>query len=224
MERHFEQELEEVRRNLLRMGGLVEQMIAESISALTDRSDERAHAVIAQDQEVDQLENRIISSCQQVLARQQPMAGDLRFLISVMQIANDLERIGDSAGNIGEAVLSLNQDAPLNGHFELQNLSVLAIEMVRHSLDAFVNRDSDLALKTWREDDQVDDLYKALFDDIVLSMTEDRAVVRRALQTLMIARNLERVADHASNICEDVIYYVTGSDIRHSRTVYEPSV
>jgi len=223
MERHFENDLEEVRRNLLRMGGLVEQMIAESVSALSDRSDERAHAVIAQDEEVDQLENRINNACQQILARQQPMARDLRFLLSVMQIANDLERIGDSAGNIAEAVLTLNQEVPLNGHFELRRLSELAIAMVRRSLDAFVNRDAELALKTWKDDDQVDDVYKTLFDDIVLSMTEDQSVVRRALQTLMIARNLERVADHASNICEDVVYYVTGSDIRHSRTVYEPS-
>lgn len=222
MERHFELDLEQVRRNILRMGGIVERMIAEAMSALNERSNERAEAVIAEDKEVDLLETQINSGCQQIVARQQPVARDLRFLISVMQIANDLERIGDSAGNIAEAVLRLNAEAPLQSTLDLHHLAELTLSMVRRSLDAFVQQDVDAAMATWKDDDKVDSVYKDLFDEIVDRMTEDQAVVRRALQMLMIARNLERVADHSSNICEDVVYQVTGEDIRHSRTVYQP--
>ena len=219
MERHRDQDLDRIRQGLLRMGGLVERMISEAMQALLERDDARAHAVIRTDSEVDQLEKDIDGLCNRMLALQQPTAGDLRFLVSTMKIATDLERMGDSAVNIAQAVEVLNQEPPLKPYIDLPRLAEITQSMVRDSLDSFVRKDARAALEVCKRDDQVDALYKQLFRELLTYMIEDPRTVTRALHLLLIARNYERIADHATNVGEDVIFYVEGRDIRHMAAI-----
>jgi len=218
MERHLDQELDRIRQRLLRMGGLVEGMLAGAMQSLIDRDTTHAEAVVRADSDVDTLEKEIDEGCYSVLALQQPTAGDLRFLVAVMKMTSDLERMGDSAVNIAQAVEVLNQEPPLKPYIDLPRLAQIVGQMVRDSLDSFVQRDSTKALAVCRRDDQVDGLYKQLFRELVSFMIEDPKTVTRALHLLLVARNFERIADHATNVAEDVIYYVEGRDIRHSRS------
>lgn len=219
MERHRDQEFEAIRQKLLRMGGLVERMISEAMAALVERDTSRAQAVIRNDSEVDELEKDLDDACHSVLALQQPTAVDLRFLVAVMKIANDLERMGDSAVNIAEAVTVLNVEPALKPYIDLPRLATITQEMVRDALDSFVRRDARAAYEVCRRDDEVDALYKQLFRELLTYMIEDPRTVTRALHLLLIARNYERVADHATNIGEDVVFYVEGRDIRHMSPV-----
>lgn len=216
MERHRDQELTEIRDNMLRMGGLVEEMIDFANSSLMKRDDSLADRVIEMDPEIDSLEKRIDEQCLDILARHQPMASDLRFLVAVMKITNDLERMGDSAVNIVQAVRVINQEPPLKPYIDLPRMADRTREMVHDSLDAFVERDSNLAREVIARDDRIDDLYRQLFRELLTFMIENPKNVARSLHLLLIARNLERIADHATNVSEDVIYYVEGRDIRHS--------
>lgn len=215
MERPLDQDLAQIRESLLEMGGLVEQMIATATRALVERDREAAKEVIVVDRAVDRLEKEIDEACHSVLVRRQPAAVDLRLLIAVMKITADLERMGDSAVNIAQATDSLNEEPLLKPYVDLPKMSQKVQEMVRSSLDAFVRRDAELALTVCRGDDEIDTLYRRLFDELMQMMVADRNAVRRAVHLLLIARNLERIADHATNIGEDVIYYVEGFDIRH---------
>ncbi len=219
MERHLDQDLEGVRQQLLRMGGEVEAMVAGAMQALVDRNAAQAEAVRVHDRDVDRLEKEIDENCARLLATRQPTAVDLRFLVSVMKIVNDLERVGDSAVNIAQAVVALNEEPQLKPYVDLPRLADLVRRMVRDSLDAFVRRDAALAFAVCRRDDQIDALYKQLFRELLTYMIEDPTAVSRALHLLLIARNLERIADHATNISEDVIYYVEGRDIRHEKAL-----
>lgn len=216
MERHRDQELAAIRDNLLRMGGLVEQMIDLANSALVGGDEAEVERVFEMDPEVDRLEKRIDEQCLDVLARHQPMAGDLRFLVAVMKITNDLERMGDSTVNIAQAVREINQEPPLKPYIDLPRMADWARSMVHDSLDAFVGRDSTLAREVISRDDGIDDLYRQLFRELVTFMIENPQNVSRSLHLLLVARNLERIADHATNVSEDVIYYVEGRDVRHS--------
>lgn len=216
MERHLDHDLDRIRQELLRMGGLVEEMIGGAMQALIDRDAEHANVVIATDNEVDTLEKEIDDRCHTVLGLQQPTASDLRFLVSVMKIATDLERMGDAAVNVAQYVEVLNQEPQLKPYIDLPRMSVIVRGMVRDSLDAFVARDTAKALDVWRRDDQVDGLYRQLFRELLTFMMEDPKTVTRALHLLLVARNFERIADHATNIAEDVVYYVEGRDIRHT--------
>jgi phosphate transport system protein len=216
MERHRDHDLDRIRQYLLRMGGLVERMISEAMQALLERDEARARAVIRTDTEVDQLEKEIDGLCNRMLALQQPAASDLRFLVSTMKIATDLERMGDSAVNIAQAVEVLNQEPPLKPYIDLPRLADVTQSMVRDSLDSFVRKDARAALEVCKRDDQVDALYKQLFRELLTYMIEDPRTVTRALHLLLIARNYERIADHATNVGEDVIFYVEGRDIRHT--------
>jgi phosphate transport system protein len=218
MERHRDQEFDRIRQSLLRMGGLVERMISEAMQALIERDAARADAVIRMDNDVDRTEMEIDDACNTVLALQQPTAVDLRFVVAVMKIANDLERMGDSAVNIAQAVEVLNQEPPLKPYIDLPRLALITQEMVRDALDSFVRRDAHQAVEVCKRDDQVDGLYKQLFRELVTYMVEDPRNITRALHLLLIARNYERIADHATNIGEDVVFYVEGRDIRHSST------
>jgi phosphate transport system protein len=215
MERHRDQDFEQIRQSLLRMGGLVERMISEAMAALVERDISRAQAVIRTDSEVDHLEKELDNACYAVLALQQPTAVDLRFLVAVMKIATDLERMGDSAVNVAQAVEVLNQEPPLKPYIDLPRLAVITQEMVRDALDSFVRRDARAAYEVCRRDDEVDALYRQLFRELLTYMMEDPRTVARALHLLLIARNYERIADHATNIGEDVVFYVEGRDIRH---------
>ncbi|HYU34839.1 MAG TPA: phosphate signaling complex protein PhoU [Thermoanaerobaculia bacterium] len=216
MERHLDQDLDRVRQMLLKMGGMVEGMAAKATQALLERSARLCAEVIEQDHEVDQLEIEIDEMCHSILGRKQPTAVDLRFLVAVMKINSDLERIGDSAVNIAQSVEQINDQPPLKPYIDLPHLSELVQKMVRNSLDAFVRKDAKLAVEVCGSDDEVDGLYKQIFRELLTYMIEDPKTVSRALHLLLISRNLERIADHATNIAEDVIYYVEGRDIRHS--------
>lgn len=217
MERTFIHHLDEIRQQMLRMGGLVEEMVAGAMQALVDRDSDHASAVIRADLEVDALEMKIDEACNAALVRFQPAAIDLRFLVAVMKSAHDLERMGDSAVNVAEAVEVLNQEPPLKPYIDLPRLAELVRRMVKDALDAFVQRDADRAIEVCRRDDEVDALYKQLFRELLTYMMEDPKAVTRSLHLLLVARNFERIADHATNIAEDVVYYVRGVDIRHHR-------
>ncbi|HSM50814.1 MAG TPA: phosphate signaling complex protein PhoU [Thermoanaerobaculia bacterium] len=217
MERTFIHHLDEIRQQMLRMGGLVEEMVAGAMQALIDRDSDHAAVVIRTDLEVDALEMKIDEACNAALVRFQPAAIDLRFLVAVMKSAHDLERMGDSAVNVAEAVEVLNQEPPLKPYIDLPRLAELVRQMVKDALDAFVQRDADRAIDVCRRDDEVDALYKQLFRELLTYMMEDPKAVTRSLHLLLVARNFERIADHATNIAEDVVYYVRGEDIRHHR-------
>jgi phosphate transport system protein len=216
MERHLDQDLDRVRQELLRMAGLVEAMIGDAMAALVQRDWDKARGVIVADKGIDTLEKEIDESCHSILVRHQPTAIDLRFLVAVMKINNDLERMGDSAVNIAEAVEVLNQEPPLKPYIDLPRMAERVRAMVRDSLDAFVARDTKTAIAVCAADDEIDGFYHQLFRELLTYMIEDPKNVSRALHLLLISRNLERIADHATNIAEDVIYYVEGRDIRHS--------
>ncbi|MFN0207800.1 MAG: phosphate signaling complex protein PhoU [Planctomycetota bacterium] len=221
MERHIDQEIDHVRQLVLRMGGLVEVMISDSMKSLVDRNDTIGDQVLRTDLEVDLLEKEIDEHCLTILARYQPAAVDLRLIAAVMKLVNDLERMGDSAVNIAEAARTINLEPPLKPYIDLPRLAILVQKMVRESLDSLVQRNTQLAMDICKRDDEIDGLYKQLFRELLCYMIEDPKTVARALHLLLIARNLERIADHATNICEDVIYYVEGRDIRHMRAEAE---
>jgi phosphate transport system protein len=216
MERRLDQDLDRVRQALLKMGGMVEGMVAKATQALLDRNNQLCTEVIEGDNQVDQMEIEIDEACHLILGTKQPTAVDLRFLVAVMKINSDLERIGDSAVNIAQSVEQLNEQPTLKPYIDLPHLSQLVQDMVRKSLDAFVRRDTELATEVCQSDDAVDGLYKQIFRELLTYMIEDPKTVSRALHLLLVSRNMERIADHATNIAEDVIYYVEGRDIRHS--------
>jgi phosphate transport system protein len=216
MERRLDHDLDRIRQGLLKMAGMVENMVAKATQALLERRAPLCAEVIASDRIVDQLEMEIDDYCHSVLGRKQPAAVDLRFLVAVMKINSDLERIGDSAVNIAQSVEQLIDQPPLKPYIDLPHLSELVQTMVRQSLDALVNRDTELATAVLASDDAVDGLYHQLFRELLTYMIEDPKNITRALHLLLICRNMERIADHATNIAEDVIYYVEGRDVRHS--------
>lgn len=215
MERQLHNNLDEIRQDLLRMGAEVESMIGESMRALLEHDDDLARAVRQADEEVDRLEKAIDETCSRVLATQQPTAVDLRFVVAVMKITNDLERIGDCAVNIAKSTRKVNAQPQIDPYAELREMTQLTSEQVRDSLDALVRKDSDAALQVRSRDRQVDRLYKRVFSKMSEVMAERPEMVTPALHLLLIARNFERIGDHAKNIAEDVVYFTEGRDIRH---------
>jgi phosphate transport system protein len=224
MERQFELELARVRESLLEMGGRIEEMINKATRALIDRDGELCEQVIAADHRVDRFELQIDEASYRLMVRHQPTATDLRFLLAVMKIVTDLERIGDSTVNICQSVRELNKEPPLKPYVDLPRMSKMVADMVRESLDALVRKDGVQAARVCRADDDVDSLYRQVFEELMTFMVEDPTTTRRALHLLLVARNLERIADHATNVAEDVIYYVEGRDIRHSAERQEAAV
>jgi phosphate transport system protein len=215
MERHLHQSLDQIRQDLLRMAAEVEKMIAESIRALVERDNEVANAVRAADQEIDRLEKVIDEECSRILATQQPTAVDLRFIVAVMKITNDLERVGDCAVSIAKSTRKVNAEPPLGEYAEFSSMAELAGRSVRDGLDALVRKDTALALDICARDKELDAICKRAFKRMTRAMSEQPEVVSRALHLLLIARNYERIGDHATNVAEDVIYFVEGRDIRH---------
>jgi phosphate transport system protein len=213
--RHFTEELEDLRKELLTMAGLVELAVHQSVLSLTERDPDRAQQVLVGEARINQLEIRIDELATRLLALHQPMAGDLRFLTAAIKINNDLERIGDLAVNIVERSLSLISQPPVKPMIDIPRMAQLAESMVRNSLDSFVKRDAELARGVLVSDDAVDDLRDAITKELVSFMERDPATVSRALDLILVARNLERIADHATNIAEDVLFLVQGVDVRH---------
>ena len=205
MERYFEAELHALRDRLLAMGSLAETMIHKGIKALVDRDAALVQAVLAHEEEMDLLCIEIDDRCFTQLALRQPMASDLRFLVGGIKINSDLERIGDQAVSIALRARSL---------IDIPRMTSIVQEMVRYSLDAFVGRDPELARNVIDRDDEVDSLRDQIFRELLTYMMGDPATIPRALDLILVSRNLERIADHATNIAEDVIYIVRGEDVR----------
>jgi phosphate transport system protein len=214
MERHFEAELHALRDRLLAMGSLAETMIHKGIKALVERDEGLVQAVLAHEEEMDLLCIEIDDRCFTQLALQQPMASDLRFLVAAIKINSDLERIGDQAVSIALRGRSLIAQPQLKPLIDIPRMATNVQEMVRNSLDAFVRQDPELARHVIDGDDDVDNLRDQVFRELLTYMMGDATTIPRALDLILISRNLERIADHSTNIAEDVIYIVRGEDVR----------
>jgi phosphate transport system protein len=217
-DRHYEQELKDLREMLLAMGGKVEAAIAGSVRAVVERDAELAKRVKASDVEVNRLEVKIDDACRRLLALRQPAASDLRFITTALKIVTDLERMGDLAVNVAERAADLAQAPPLGPMHDLAQLADLAEGQLRKALDAFVERDPVKAEEVLRGDDHLDALYLKIFNELLAVMMEDSRAIRRATGLLFAAKHLERVGDHATNVAEMVVYMVRGTDIRHPRS------
>ena len=213
--KHYEQQLRTLKDKLLLMSHSAEQMIADAIKALVDRRPSLADEVIKRDDTLDRLEMEIDNLCYEVLALEQPVARDLRFIATALKIVKDLERIGDIAVNIGERALELMQEPELKRLVDLPIMADAAQKILKESLDAFVNSDADLAEKVILNDNVVDDLYEQIFRELLTYMLEDPRSISRAIKLIFIAKHLERVGDHSANIAEMVVFLVKGQDIRH---------
>ncbi len=211
----FEQDLRSLRDKLLAMSARVEAMIAESVLALAERDSKLGKHVIAADPEVNRLEIEVDDLCRRILALRQPAASDLRLITTSLKIVTDLERIGDLAVNIAERALDLNEAPPMPIYAELPHLAQLAQTQVKSALDAFVKSDVDGAERVRSGDALLDALFVKLFNELLALMMEDSKNVRRATSLVFVAKHLERVGDHATNIAEMVVYMVKGTDVRH---------
>ncbi len=213
--RHFEEELEELKDRLLEMSGLVESAVYRSVLAVVESNRELAQEVLTNEAGINQMQIEIDDAATRLLALQQPMATDLRFLTAAIKLNNDLERMGDSAVNIAERGLSLMDQPPVNPSVDIPHLARLTESMVRKSLDAFVKKDADLARSVLASDDPVDDLRDSIYAELIRSMQADPKTVPQCVNLMFVAHNLERIADHATNIAEDVLYLIEGIDVRH---------
>ncbi len=216
MARHFDEELETLTQTLLAMGELVEDQIRRVTRALMDCDDTLAQEVIDRDRQVNAYDIGVDERCVELLALHQPAAGDLRFITTAMKIVTDLERIGDQAVNIAQRVLELNQQPRIKPYIDLPRMAERAQRMVQESLDAFVARDAELARRVCAEDDAVDGLRDQIFRELLTFMMGDARTIPRAIRLILISRDFERVADHAPNIAEMVIYMVEGTMVRHT--------
>jgi len=216
MSSQFDAELNEVRVRLLEMGGKVELMIADSIKSLVERDSALAGQTILFDAEINQMEIEIDQKCLHILAKRQPAARDLRFVALALKIVTDLERIGDQCVNIARHAVELNREPQLKPYIDLPRMADAAINAVREALDAFVRGDAPTAVRICRDDKIVDDLNEQLQRELLTFMMEDTATVERAMRITSISKFLERIADHATNIAEMVVFMVEGKDIRHS--------
>lgn len=215
MKRHFSEELAGLNEKVLRMGGLAERMTHRSIQSLVERREEILEEVRTMEVQVNRLHLDIDETCLEILALRQPAAKDLRFIAAAMKINTDLERIGDQAINIAQRAESLLAVPLLKPLIDIPRMAQTAEEMLKRSLDAFVNMDADLAYATILKDDSVDQLKDQIFRELLTYMMGDPKTIPTAMDLILVSRHLERIADHATNICEDVIFMVKGKDVRH---------
>ncbi len=214
--RRFNAELEAVRANVMAMGGVVEDQLQRAVEALERGDSALGEEVVRDDHKVNRLEVAIDEECSRIIARRQPTAGDLRLIMAIIKTITDLERIGDEAEKIGYLASRLaSQERPVDRYRALRHIGDLVGGMLHESLDAFARLDTDLAMRVVREDKAVDQEYDALSRQAITLMMEDPRSIRRVLDMLWVARALERIGDHAKNICEYVVYMVHGKDIRH---------
>jgi len=214
--RHFSLELDELNELLLRMGSLVESSIRRSVQSLVDRDKELAKAVMRDEPTINQMQVEVDAKTTRVLALNQPVARDLRFLTATLKINTDLERMGDLAVNIAERAVALINRPPVKPLEDIPKMASLVEDMVLKSLDAFVKVDADLAQTVCPADDEVDALRDKVYTELVDFMQRDPASVPAAVDLIFVARNLERIADHATNIAEDVIFLAKGVDFRRA--------
>ncbi len=214
--KQYDTELNEIREKLLEMGGKVELMIGNAMKALVERDSALAEQTIAFDHQINHLEMEIDEKCLQVLATRQPAARDLRFLTLALKIVTDLERIGDQCANIAKRVRELNLEPPLKPYIDLPRMADAASTMVKEALDAFVRGDDTLAIKVCKDDQIVDDLNEQIQRELLTFMMGDPTTISRAIRVNYVSKCLERIADHATNVAEMVIFMVKGKDIRHT--------
>jgi phosphate transport system protein len=222
-DREYEQELRQLREQLLVMGSHVENIIGDSIKALMERSSEIAERTIAMDKTVDRMEIELDGLCLQILARRQPVASDLRFITLVLKVVTDLERIADLGVNVCERVIELNAEAQLKPYVDLPRMGREVQAMLREVLDAFVAKDAERARQIIERDAEVDALYAQVFRELLTFMMEDAHNVYRATRLQSIAKYLERMADHTTNLAEMVIFMVDGQDVRHPESREPPA-
>ncbi|MGB8327130.1 MAG: phosphate signaling complex protein PhoU [Steroidobacteraceae bacterium] len=216
--RRFNEDLERVRGKVLSMGGFVEQQLSKSVTALVDGDSTLGESVAHSDYQVNSMEVSIDEECSRILATRAPTAGDLRVIVAIIKAITDLERIGDECEKIGFIASRLaTQERPADKYREIKHLGRFVQVMVHDSLDAFARMDAETALRVAREDRLVDEEYEAIQRQCITFMMEDPRSIRRALDLMWIVRALERIGDHAKNICEYVIYMVHGKDVRHTR-------
>ena len=215
-QRHFDEELADLKTKLLRMAGQAEDQIDQALTALVTRDSALARQVIERDHQVNELDVEIDEESIRLLALHQPAARDLRLVTTAMKIATELERISDLAENVCERAIELNEEPQLKPYIDIPMMGNLARMMVKQSIDAFVKDDSTLARKVLTDDDIVDNLMEQLFRELLSFMLEDTRTISRAIRLSFIAKYLERMADHATNIAELVVYLVEGKIIRHT--------
>ena len=214
--RVFDEELTALKERILRMGALVETQVANAIKALVERDTELAKTVIAADHQVNAYDVEIDEECIRLIALRQPTASDLRFITTAMKISTDLERMSDLAEDICERALELADEPQLKPYIDIPRMANWARTMVKEALDAFVNRNADLARKVCRDDAFVDDLTHQIFRELLSFMIEDPQTIRRAIRITFVAKYIERIGDHATNVAEMVVYLVEGKIIRHT--------
>ncbi len=222
MTRHFQRELGRIKKMILSLGAIVEERVRMASQAIEDWDATLAAQIASTDHEVDEMEVEIEEECLKVLALHQPVAVDLRFIVAVIKINNDLERIGDQAVNIAERIETIAQHGhPAEIYFDYTSMAAKAEKMLKMSLDALVNLDVDLAFKVLLLDNEVDAIQKEAYDRIKAAIKEDSRRVGQLINLLLISRHLERLGDHATNIAEEVIYLIEGEIIRHGKVMLE---
>ncbi len=213
--RHFQEELEQLKTRLLEMGGLAEDRVRAAVDGLVRRDSGAVTRVLTGDRPINQLHIEIDSRCFKLLALHQPMAVDLRAIVSAVKINTDLERVGDLAVNIAEAALRYMRHAPIKELIDIPRMAAIAQGMLRDALDAYVRRDTVLAEAVLNADDGLDALKTQIFRELLTYMLEDPATIQPALDLVLVSRHLERIGDHATNVAEDVIFMVLAKDVRH---------
>ena len=216
----YYQHLQQLQDELLVLGSMVEKTIARSINALTDRDLELAKRIVADDSKTDDKCIEVEERCVQLIVTQQPVAGDLRLIISIIHNVDELERIGDHAEGIAKIAIMIGDEPPLKPLIDIPRMADKSRDMLRRSLDAFVNRDADAAMKISAEDDIVDALYDQVYRELLTFMMQDARTITRATRLLWVAHNLERCADRVTNICERTVYTVTGRVERSHTSSY----
>jgi phosphate transport system protein len=217
--RHFDQELEQLKSKLLAMSALVEAAVYRSITAVVQKDKKLAEEVLQNEPRINKMEIDVDELSISLLALQQPMARDLRLIVAALKINTDLERMGDLAVSIAERAMNLMKDPVVQAQVDIPYIGGLVQSMVRKALDAFVHRDPDLARSVLSSDDAVDNMRTACYHELVSFMEQDPQHIQQALALLSITRNLERIADHSTNIAEDVLFLVKGVDVRHHAEV-----
>jgi phosphate transport system protein len=215
MHRHFDEEIQELRQRLVQMGGIAESMIALALRMLLERSDRHADELARREDTVNEMQIAIDNDAVRLTALQQPVGADVRFLFMAARITSELERIADQAVNICQSAHHLLQAPPLKPFVDIPIMTEVAQKMVRESLEALVKKDVDLAHKVLAEDDKLDAFRDQIFRELLTYMMADPGTIPRALSLILISRNLERVGDHATNIAEEVIFWIQGRDVRH---------
>jgi len=222
MRRHTSQEYEAelglLRERILLMGAKVEHLTRASVHALMERDERQARSLMIQDREINNLELEIDELCLQILARRQPVASDLRFITTALKLVKDMERIGDLAVNVAERVVELSEATPVAPPADLPHMADVAIGMVHDALDAFVAENDTQAEDVITQDENVDRLYTNIIHEMLEQMSEDSSTIFRASRMQSVAKYLERIADHATNLAEMVIFYVRGTDVRHPKS------